>query len=119
MRLSPDLTAKCLALAGAASKPIAHDVSEKDFQRAVIALAKRNGWLAYHTADSRKSAAGFPDLVLVRERVVWMELKSANGIVSAAQQTWIDCLRATGAEVYVFRPIDWADVERVLTGGDS
>ena len=41
---------------------IDQSVTEGEFQAWVLDLANRNGWLAYHTHDSRKSAAGFPDV---------------------------------------------------------
>lgn len=42
-------------------------VRERDFQAAVMELARLLGWRVYHTWDSRKSEPGFPDLVLVRD----------------------------------------------------
>ena len=80
---------------------------EADLQQAIIDLAGMLGWLVYHTHDSRRSREGFPDLVLVRERVIWAELKSVTGVVSAAQKEWIDRLGGLDEEVYVWRPRDW------------
>ena len=89
--------------------------SEKSFMAEVIRAARRHGWnRIYHTHDSRKSAAGFPDLVIVRERVVWAELKTEEGQLSAEQANWIEDLRAAGQEVYVWRPSDWPELLRVL-----
>jgi hypothetical protein len=90
------------------------ELSEKDFMAEVVRFAKRNLWLVYHTHDSRKSAAGFPDLVLVRERVVWAELKAQDGKVAADQQTWIDSLVVAEQEVYLWRPSDWPQIQGVL-----
>ena len=73
--------------------------TEKQFMAAVLAEAKRLGWKAYQTHRSRKSAAGFPDLVLWRERVIFAELKTDAGQLSAAQLNVIEGLRAAGAEV--------------------
>lgn len=83
-------------------------MTEAQLQQAVLDLAKYTGWLVYHTYDSRRSAAGFPDLVLVRERVVFAELKSDGGRLSRFQKRWIEALLAAGQEVYVWTP-------RVLT----
>lgn len=81
------------------------DVLEKDWQRQVRELAETLGWRrCYHTFDSRRSDTGFPDLVLVRDRVVFLELKRETGKVSAAQASWLTALRDAGAEVYVARP---------------
>jgi len=64
------------------------------------------GWLVYHTHDSRRSQPGFPDLVLVRDRVLYRELKAATGRVSAEQQVWLDRLERAGADAAVWRPGD-------------
>lgn len=62
---------------------------ESDFQRTVIEMAQHLGWLCYHTYDSRRSQEGFPDLVLVRDRVLFVELKSERGKQSPAQREWM------------------------------
>jgi hypothetical protein len=90
-------------------------VTEGMLQRQVLQLARLRGWLAYHPLDSRGSEPGFPDLVLVRERVVFAELKSATGRLSQAQRTWLDRLTAAGAECYCWRPSDWDQITEVLT----
>lgn len=90
--------------------------SESQLQAAVIKLAKLNGFACYHTYSSRRSAPGFPDLICVRPpRILAIELKAKDGRVSAEQREWLDLLSAVpGVEVFVFRPADWAEVERVL-----
>lgn len=83
------------------------DLTEKEWQAQVVALAKQTGWKgAYHTYDSRRSSSGFPDLVLVRERIVYIELKSQNGKLSTAQAEWIMWLDEAAAEVAIARPSD-------------
>src|SRR5579859_4032261 len=91
-------------------------LAEQAFQRQVEALADLRGWLFYHSHDSRRDRPGFPDLVLVRApRLLIAELKSARGRVSPAQQEWLAAFRACpGNEVYVWRPGEWAEIERVL-----
>src|SRR5437763_860370 len=64
-------------------------VTEAAFTRQVIALARLRGWRAAHFRPGRTArgwrtpvqgeGVGFLDLVLVRGRVVWAELKSARG----------------------------------------
>jgi hypothetical protein len=95
--------------------------TEREFQRQVLKYAvgtRREpsplGWRAYHTFFSGLSGPGFPDLVLVRERVVFAELKAERGRVSPSQQEWLDALRAAGAEVYLWRPRDWDTLCEVL-----
>lgn len=90
-------------------------ISEKQFQAQVIAYAKLRGYRIYHNPDSRRSTAGFPDLVLVRRpRVVFAELKTDTGRVRPEQTAWLDELRACGMTAVIWRPEDWPDVERTL-----
>jgi hypothetical protein len=96
------------------------EMSERAFQDAILDLAALYGWRAYHTHDSRRSQAGFPDLVLVRgQRVVFAELKREGKKPTAEQQRWLDALAATGAvEAYLWRPSDWPEIELVLGGSE-
>jgi hypothetical protein len=90
-------------------------LTERAFQSQVVRLARLFGWACYHTRDSRRSEAGFPDLVMVRRpRVVWAELKSERGRLSPEQKAWIEELRASGQAVYIWRPSSWQEIERVL-----
>lgn len=82
-------------------------MSEARLQDAVTEAAETFGWLPYHTRNSKGSQAGFPDLVLVRERVIFIELKSHTGILTREQRYWADCLRHAKAEYYEWRPADW------------
>lgn len=91
------------------------DCTEKAFQADVVRLAESLGWEWYHTHDSRRSPSGFPDLVLVRERAVYAELKAESGTLSAEQTHWLNRLKAAGQEAYVWRPSTWAAVEAILT----
>ncbi len=92
-------------------------MSEKDFQRQVLDLAKAEGWMAYHTNDSRRSHPGFPDLVLLRgPQLIFLELKSEKGKLSPTQVSWIRRLDAVKrVEAAVARPSNWPDIERALT----
>jgi hypothetical protein len=95
-------------------------MNEREWQSAVVEFALLHGWLYYHTLDSRGSAAGFPDLVLVRAgRLLFVELKTTQGKLTPAQSLWLDRLRdvATTAgmpEVYLWRPADWPTVMETL-----
>jgi hypothetical protein len=118
LKLSPDLERKCLELAASpqSPEPIAErGPSEKEWQWRVVNFAEAHGWKYYHTYDSRRSPEGFPDLVLLRPgRIVVAELKTDKGKVTAAQQEWLEAWQAAGAEVYVWRPSMWAEVQEVL-----
>ena len=54
-------------------------MTEKQWQALVQETAQLAGWMAYHTYDSRRSAAGFPDLVLARERVIFRRVEGGAG----------------------------------------
>jgi hypothetical protein len=91
------------------------ELTEKEWQAQVLQLAKLCGWKkAFHVYDSRRSHTGWPDLVLVRERLVFAELKTETGKVSPAQWEWLDALGYAGAEVYVWRPSDLEQVAATL-----
>ena len=90
-------------------------ITEKEFQAAVIALAKRCGWVHYHTHDSRRSVAGFPDLILLRERLVVVELKrSAKEKPTPAQEQWLASFRAAGVDARLWTPELWSEIEETL-----
>jgi hypothetical protein len=113
------LEAKVLELAGVrpAAPASLPEESEKEFMARVVALAKRNGWLTYHTFQSRKSEAGFPDLVLCRgPRALVVELKTRTGCTTAAQDRWLEALRDAALDARVWRPRDWPEIVEVLEG---
>jgi len=89
---------------------------EKDFLQAVRDYARLMGWTDYHTWRSIHSPAGFPDLVLVRPpRLLFVELKVGRNRLTPAQEQWLNLLRrCAGAEVYLWTPSDWTEIERVL-----
>lgn len=76
------------------------ELSEAAFQRQVEQLAGFYGWRGYHTHDSRRSAAGFPDLVLVRgPELLFSELKTNHGRPTAEQRAWLEALGVVGDAV--------------------
>ena len=74
-------------------KPLFPTISEAEFQTHVEQLAKLLGWEVYHTRDSRRSRKGWPDLVLVRERILFVELKSETGELRPEQRIWLARLK--------------------------
>lgn len=100
-------------------------MSEAAFLAAVRDLARLTGWMTYHTHDSRRSEAGFPDITLVnvrQGRIIFAELKTATGRTTAAQERWLAALAAAGCETALWRPADLPDIARTLrkrstTGG--
>jgi hypothetical protein len=113
--------------------------TEAQFTAAVREYAILCGWLFYHTHDSRRSDPGFPDCVFVkpdkrigiveqnfsgpnRPRLIFAELKAEKGRVQTEQRKWLNALEDVAyesverhnVEVYVWRPSDWPEIEKVL-----
>jgi hypothetical protein len=84
-------------------------LTEKRFQSAVVSLAQQFGYLSYHSWLSVRSSPGFPDLVLCRPatartpgRLVFVECKAQGKAPTPAQERWLDALRSTGVEAYLW-----------------
>lgn len=91
------------------------ELSEAEFQAQVIAIAEGWGWLVIHINDSRKQkAVGWPDLVLIRERVLYRELKRVGRRPTLVQQATLDALKGAGQDVGVWTPADWPDIHQAL-----
>lgn len=99
-------------------------IREDEWQATVVELARTLGWRVAHFRPARTKddwrtpvaadGKGFPDLVLVRDRVVYAELKSDRGALRPDQREWIAALEAAGQEVYIWRPIDFDRMEATL-----
>lgn len=99
-------------------------VTEAQFQATVVDLAQVTGWMVAHFRPARTNngwrtpvagdGKGFPDLVLVRDRVIFAELKSDRGRLSDDQTAWIGALNTAGAEAYVWRPDDFDQIAATL-----
>jgi hypothetical protein len=99
--------------------------TETQFLAQVISLANLHGWLAAHfrpglTKSGRWVTAvqgdgkGFPDLVLVRDRLVVAELKVGRNKTTPEQDGWLQAFRDGGVEAYTWWPRDWETIEEVL-----
>jgi hypothetical protein len=90
--------------------------SEKQFQAAVVQLAQWNDWRVFHPWTSVHSAAGWPDLTLLRNgRLVVAELKRDGRQPTILQKAWLDELaHVPGVEAYLWRPSDWDSIEETL-----
>ena len=99
-------------------------ISEAAFQDFVIEAARTLGWKCAHFRPAQTArgwrtpvladGAGFPDLILVRDRVIAAELKAERGRVSAAQNDWLEALRLADIETHVWRPSDAGLVLEIL-----
>ena len=95
-------------------------MTEKELQDAIIDWATLFGWTIQHNYDSRRALPGWPDLVLGRRHdyganlpdasVLFWELKTAKGKVTALQENWLTMLDLAGCEARVIRPddLEWA-----------
>lgn len=107
-------------------------LSEAEFSQQVIDFAHLNHWLVAHfrpAMTGRKDrngkpiwvtpvqadGKGFPDLVLVRDRVLFAELKVGSNRLTVEQLSWESLLLLAGAELHIWRPEDWPTIERVLS----
>lgn len=100
-----------------AQRTLQRACSERELMDAIVEYAERHGWRVWHDNDSRRNAAGLPDLILMREgELLWAELKTERGRVRPEQMDWLRELAEAGEEVYVWRPSEWFDgtIERRL-----
>lgn len=103
--------------------------SEAEWQAQVVQLANMGGWRHMHVRrtigkgnrwTTGTSVAGWPDLTLWKaDRLIFAELKTDKGKVTADQRAILDSLEAAGADVYVWRPSDADHVAQVLLRGDG
>ena len=87
---------------------------------------KHDFLLVYHTHDSRRSAPGFPDLVLAHPdgRLIFAELKRDGQYPKTEQRLWLSALSRVAeenplVEVFLWRPSDWENIVHSLGGVDS
>ena len=103
-------------------------ITEAQFQRMVLELAKLWGWRTSHfrpglTKSGRWRTAvagdgvGVPDLILLRRgELIVAELKVGRNKPTPEQEGWLaDWRLVPGAKVFVWYPRDWALIEEVLT----
>lgn len=62
-------------------------------------------WATPNAADSK----GFPDLILVRERLIAVEVKGDGDTLRPQQKMWLERLSAAGVETYVWTRREWRD----------
>jgi len=100
--------------------------NERQFQDRVVELAEYLGWWCFHMYHATRSPAGWPDLVLFRERIIFVELKArdAKGRMGKLKPVQTDmahrCFKA-GAEYYAWFDDEetWTKIKAVLSRGGS
>lgn len=89
---------------------LAKAMTEDQLQEAITGMCDHLRIKWHHETDSRKSKAGFPDLVLCGKRVAFWELKSQGGRVRPEQNEWLTAiLRAEFGQARVVRPMGLLD----------
>lgn len=106
-----------------ATRTLWGQVTEDALLDSVLQAAALGGWAAFHVRNSKAgiiqgpAGEGFPDLVLCNgRRILYRELKSQRGHLTAAQEGWRDRLTAAGADWGLWRPSDWHAIESALMG---
>ena len=101
-------------------------MTERELQDWIVGTARLLGWRVAHfrPAWTEKGwrtagaydAQGWPDLCLVRDRIVFAEIKVGKNRLSPEQVAWLEALREAGAEAHVWTDVDWTSgaVEDVL-----
>ena len=101
-------------------------ISEEDFRQGISEAATLQGWMVYHTYDSRRSNEGWPDLFMIhpaKMRIVILETKAMKTKTTAKQKVWIKALQKFAVVVgpkYLYaaivRPSDQALIDSLLSG---
>jgi hypothetical protein len=81
-------------------------MTEAQLQQAVVKLCQLYGLRWHHQRYSIGSGAGWPDLVICGQRMVFRELKNDAGKLTEAQARWGHILRGAGADWALWRPAD-------------
>ena len=102
---------------------IAKSWSESQWLAYASQLARDEDWEVYHVFEqthyARRMGKGWPDLQLLRERLVFIELKAfqkdgKRGTLSPDQIRIIAMLKSAGQEVHVFWPDQEEELRKVL-----
>jgi hypothetical protein len=90
---------------------LAASMTENELLALVVRAAHNAGWAIDHVFEQQhyahRTGKGWPDLILLRDRLLFRELKSETGRISADQQRIIAQLQRAGQDMAVWRPSDW------------
>jgi hypothetical protein len=81
-------------------------VTEAELSARVLQLIKEMQLLVHRVPDSRRVAAGWPDLTIVGRAVLFRELKNGRGTLSPEQVRARDYLRWARADWAIWQPRD-------------
>ena len=85
---------------------------ERDFQKIVIKLAEAEGYKVYHVANAKnqlrsETSRGFPDLILLKHKMLVWECKVPPNKCSQEQIEWLNNFQSLGIETAVITPDSW------------
>jgi hypothetical protein len=88
-------------------------MSEKNLQKRILALCAEKGILAIKVDSS--SCRGWPDItaILPDGQVLFVELKTEAGVISALQSRMHRNIKKNNGEIYVIR--NYTEFERLIT----
>lgn len=99
----------------------------REITDAVMELAEVLGWRAVHfrpartkhgwtTAMQGKWSKGWPDIILLRKRIVALEIKGDGDTLRPEQEAWLEAFRTAGCDALVVTSKVWmsGDVETLL-----
>ena len=100
-------------------------VRGKDLQKSVISYARSRGYHCAHfpSVETKQGwrtavaadAKGWPDIFLVRDRALAIEIKGDGDTIKPDQEQWKVWFERAGIEHYVIRPADWPErVQEIL-----
>lgn len=107
-----------------------HKITEAEFRKQVVQFARLHRWTVagirpvrivrrngstYHETPMEFDGSGFPDLLLVRDRIIFAELKIKGGRLSEDQKRWQSAIKIAEGQHHVWFPSDWAEIEKVLS----
>lgn len=100
-------------------------ISEAQWQEIVVGFAVAHAWRYAHCRKVKVKRgkrewwettmpAGWFDLVFVRDRVIYAELKVRPNVQTAEQVEWAEVMRKAGQDVRLWYPDDWKTVQETL-----
>jgi len=98
----------------------AHPLTEKELTASVIGMARLFGWRIAHfrSVETKRQGwqtpvqgdgKGYPDLCLVRERIIFIELKCGKNKLEPEQEVWRDKIIEAGGEWHLLTDKGWLD----------
>lgn len=94
------------------------ELTEKQYDALLFqtheSVARTLGWQSWHVVRPQGSRAGLPDRICWRDRILFVELKSAAGTLSDVQAAVLTGLAKAGGECYLWAPADYDDATIVL-----